>query len=111
MRLREFTPFLPAVTFGVVVRAHDDVVELDSLVDALSLERLLPRFTFLHLEFGNLVVIDELVVSLPSFFIILAIALAFPAILLLWVVLLAGCWLGRSFLMEVGWEDDIESME
>ena len=111
MRLREFTPFLPAVTFGVVARAHDDVVELDSLVDALSLERLLPRFTFLHLEFGDLVGVNESVVLLSSSFVVLAIALAFPAILLLWVVLFAGCWLGRNFLMEVGWEDDIESME
>ena len=91
--------------------AHDNIAELGSFVDAFSLERLFPRFTFLHLEFRDLVGVNESVVLLSSSFVVLAIALAFPAILLLWVVLLAGRWLGRGHLMEVGWKDDVEMME
>ena len=91
--------------------AHDDSVQLDSLVvNAFPLERLLPLFTFLHFELRNLVVVDKLVVSLETSLVVLSISLAFSSASLLGIILLAGCWFCGSFLVEVGWKCDIEAV-
>jgi hypothetical protein len=111
VRLQEFTSFFPAVSFGVETRAHDGTVQLDSLVDAFPLERLLPRFTFFQLELGNLVVVYESVILLATALVILAISLAFSSGSLLGIILLVRCWLCGSFLMEVGWKGDIEAVQ
>ena len=110
VRLRELASFFPAVPFGMESWAHDDSVQLDSLVDAFPLERLLPRFTFLHFELGNLVVVDELVVLLATSFVILSISLAFSSASLLGIICLAGCSFCGSFIVEVGWKCDIEAV-
>ena len=87
-------------------RAHDGTVQLDSLVDAFSLERFLPRFTFLHLELRNLVVVYESDVLLATALVIFAISLAFSS-----GSLLVRCWLCGRFLVEVGWKGDIEAVQ
>lgn len=111
MGLREFASFFPAVPFGVEARAHDGTVQLDSLVDAFSLERFLPRFTFLHLELRNLVVVYESDVLLATALVIFAISLAFSSGSLLGIILLVRCWLCGHFLVEVGWKGDIEAVQ
>ena len=110
MHLRELASFFPAVPFGMELWAHDDSIQLDSLVDAFPLELLLPHFTFLHFELGNLVVVDKLVVSLATTFVVLSISPAFSSASLLGIILLAGCWFCGSFLVEVGWKCDIEAV-
>lgn len=110
MRLRELASFFPAVPFGMEAWAHDGTVQLDSLVDAFPLECFLPRFSFLHFELGDLVIVDESVVSLATALVILAISLAFPSAPLLGIILLARCWLCGSFLVEIGWKGDVETV-
>ena len=111
--LREFAALLPAVTFCVETGANVCAQELYTFVRALALEALLPRFIILHFEFGNLVGVDQFVVTLASSLVLFSITLALSlSRLLVGAVLFA--WRGlrdRHFFVEVGRECHIEARQ
>jgi hypothetical protein len=89
-------PFLPIVPFCVptwaCMRAHPPY----------SLKVFFPHFSIFHLEFRNLVVVDEFVVTLVAATIILSIALAFSSsFFLVGVIFFSCCWLRDVFLWKL----------
>ncbi len=76
MSLRELAALLPAVFSRVETGANVCAQKLDTFVRTLALKDLLPRLVILHFELGNLVGVDQLVVTRAPSLILFSIALA-----------------------------------